>query len=225
MIPLEMVRKHLGSGLRHVLVAECAVHTQEASRRHADASHRFTERSPRYDIDSGVQALEDCLLLKRCKVRNTLKVSVLKAVNQGDGLQDLQAFMRRNRTKAQIGAGTKTEFSMGRLGTEMTRCQGHRLTLLIYIYSTDSMFFVKATIADLVLKEKRTTCLTTPLISVYFFLHAFRRRFRPSLFRGRRRSDQRNHSLKICQDSARSINVAKAEYCQALTELSQDDNG
>ena len=87
------------------------------------------------------------------------------------------------------------------------------------------MFFVKATIADLVLKEKRTTCLTTPLISVYFFLHAFRRRFRPSLFRGRRRSDQRNHSLKICQDSARSINVAKAEYCQALTELSQDDNG
>jgi hypothetical protein len=37
-------------------------------------------------------------------------------------------------------------------------------------------------------------------------------------------SDQRNHSLKICQDSA-SINVAKAEYCQALTELSQDDNG
>ena len=154
-----MVRKHLGSGLRHVLVAECAVHTPEAWRRHADASHHVTERSPRYDIDSGVQALEDCLLLKRCKVRNMLKVSVLKAVNQGDGLQDLQAFMRRNRTKAQIGAGTKMEFSMGRLGTEMTRCQGHRLTLLTF-NSTDSMLFVKATIADLVLKEKRTPCLT-----------------------------------------------------------------
>ena len=88
----------------------CGMCSSQPRRLHADRRFTFTEWSPRYDIDSGVQALEDCLLLKCRKVSSIFKVSVLKALNQGDGLHDLQAFMRRNRTKAHLGAGTNMDF-------------------------------------------------------------------------------------------------------------------
>ena len=59
------------------MVAECAACTLDVSCFINGTSSLFSPL--RYDIDSGVQALED-----------------------SDGLQDLQAFMRRNRTKAVI---------------------------------------------------------------------------------------------------------------------------